>query len=142
MTDKGDPLRTYHQRMIEKQAQPVVLVDADGNLGTVQVSGSTAVQAVEVPSGAGGKSAAVDLEGRTPRCIQTPSGWTTSDVTFEGSFDGETFVPIVGVTLEAVEASQGVAIDPVLFGLWPYVKVVSTTDQSSAKTVQLISGVV
>lgn len=108
----------------------------------VQLSGSSVVTSVAVPSGANGKSDSIDMDGKTPRSIQTPSDWVTSNITFEGSHNGTDFVPIVGLTLEAVEASQGVAIDPVAFGLWPYIKVVSVTDQTEEKTVQLISQVV
>lgn len=108
----------------------------------IKMAAGIHVETVQIASGANGKTASIPTRGRTPRAVQTPAGFVTSDLTFEGSHDGTTFVPIVGLTLSAVEASQGVAIDPVLFGLWPFIKIVSVTDQTAARDVQLISQVV
>lgn len=41
MSDNANPLKTYHQRQIQDQAQPVRMYGPNGGSPTVQLSGSS-----------------------------------------------------------------------------------------------------
>ena len=84
MSDNANPLKTYHQRQIEDQAQPVRLYGENGGPATIQLSGSSqdlrgtianrpAADAVEV----GTTYWAVDRTGETNEMsVSDGSTWT------------------------------------------------------------------
>lgn len=51
MSDTANPLKTYHQRQIQDQAQPVRLYGPDGGPPSVQLSGSLLTDAEQERQG-------------------------------------------------------------------------------------------
>jgi hypothetical protein len=91
-------------------------------------------------------SGVVDLGRTILSGIVMPSGWTAASLTFAGSADNTTFVPVnyngAELTL-AVAASQGYSLDTSTFMPWRYLQIRSGTagvpvNQGAARTLTLI----
>ena len=101
---------------------------------------------VTVPTGASGTSDAVSTKGRRLVGIQLPTGWVTSNIQFDVSFDGVTYVGAVdaaaaAIALVAAVAAKYIALKPSDAAgaiIAPCIKVISVTSQGANRTVQLI----
>ena len=83
--------------------------------------------------------------------IQMPAAWTAASLTFDGSHDGTTFVPIHhgagAYTITAAQgaaASLGVSLDKEAFAPWPYVRIRSGVigtyvNQAAERTLQVLT---
>ena len=73
----------------------------------------------------------------------TPAALTGTSVTFQGSVDGVTYVPIydsAGVAITAtVSTSRWTVLDPADFAGMAYIKVVSGSAEGAARTIVLIA---
>jgi len=96
-------------------------------------------------------SGAIDTRLRQLVGLQMPAAWSTASLTFDGSFDGTTYVPIHhgagAYTINAAAgaaASLGVSLDPEAFAPWPYVKIRSGVigtyvNQGAERTIQVLT---
>ena len=79
--------------------------------------------------------------------LQMPDAWTAASLTFEGSHDGTTFVPIYhGAGEYTITAAMGAAVDcgvslaKEAFAGWPFVRIVSENTQSGAdRTIKVLT---
>jgi len=105
----------------------------------------TAKVIASIASG-GTTSQVIGLQGRTLLGIQTPAALTGTALTFEGSHDGETFVPLyddAGTPAQislTVTTSRGYSLDPSKFAAWEYIKVVSGSAEGAARQIVLLTG--
>ena len=75
-------------------------------------------------------SGTIDTTNRQIVGLQMPAAWTAASLTFDGSHDGTTFVPIyhgsgaytITAAMGAAEDS-GVSLDKEAFAPWPYVRI-------------------
>ena len=83
--------------------------------------------------------------------IQMPAAWTAASLTFDGSHDGTTFVPIHhgagAYTITAAQgaaASLGVSLAAEAFAPWPFVRIRSGVigtyvNQAAERTLQVLT---
>ena len=83
--------------------------------------------------------------------LQMPAAWTAASLTFDGSHDGTTFVPIHhgagAYTITAAQganASLGVSLAKEAFAAWPYVRIRSGVigtyvGQDAARTIKVLT---
>lgn len=76
--------------------------------------------------------------------ILMPAAWTDADLDFEVSHDGTTYRPLYLYGSDALltvpaGANRAIAVDPKDFLGFRYVKVRSTQNQASARTVTLVT---
>jgi len=102
---------------------------------------------------ANGESTSGTIDARLRQIVglQMPAAWSTASLTFDGSFDGTTFVPIHhgagAYTINAAAgaaASLGVSLDPEAFAPWPYVQIRSGVigtyvNQGAARTIKVFT---
>lgn len=86
------------------------------------------------------------LDGRTLAALVLPAQWTSSDLTFQVSLDGDTFFDLyIGATgqytVAAAQAVAGaaIALDVDVLRGWDYVIVRSATDQTADRTITLLA---
>jgi hypothetical protein len=98
-------------------------------------------------------SGIVDLDGGERQIVglQMPAAWTTASLTFDGSHDGTTFVPIHhgagAYTITAAQgaaASLGVSLAAEAFAPWAYVKIRSGVigtyvNQGAERTIKVLT---
>ena len=87
-------------------------------------------------------SSAVDTEGMIPCGIVTPGTLTGTSITFQGSIDGVTFVPIYkdGAAYSiTVAASQYVYVNPLVFLGLRYIKLVSGSAEAANRTLWVVA---
>ena len=95
----------------------------------------------------------IDTEGGRRQIVglQMPAAWTAASLTFDGSHDGTTFVPIHhGAGAYAITAAQGaaaslgVSLAKEAFAGWPYVRIRSGiigayVNQVAARTIKVLT---
>lgn len=88
-------------------------------------------------------SAAVDLGELRLAAVAVPAGWTAAGITFQASFDGQTWFDLYdsagAVTLPqaAVAAGRLVVVDPAVFFGIRYLKLRSTAPQAANRDIIL-----
>lgn len=88
-------------------------------------------------------SGAVDLMGASLLAFTTPASLTGTAITFQASVDGTTYLPLrnaAGVVSVTVTSSQYYRVDPNDFRGVRFLKLVSGTTESGAKTIGLVAG--
>lgn len=92
------------------------------------------------------KSAAVHALGGSIVAIETPAALTGTALSFEGSRDGSTYVPLYDETNTAlsvtVGTSRGYAIPPYWFKGWTFIKVVSNAAEGADRSIVLVQDAV
>ena len=93
----------------------------------------------------------IDTTNRQVVGLQMPAAWTAASLSFDGSHDGTTFVPIhhgagayVVTAAQGAAASLGVSLAKEAFAAWPYVRIRSGVigayvDQDAARTIKVFT---
>lgn len=88
-------------------------------------------------------SDAINIGGLPPVGIITPDALTSTAITFQGSFDGTTYVPVkTGVGGAAysltVTTSSGYQVDPAYFRGYRWLKLVGGSAEGGARTITVL----
>jgi len=109
------------------------------------------VQSAEIANGASTSSTILLDSAHSLVALQMPAAWSAASLTFDGSFDGTTFVPIhygagayTITSAQGAAASLGVSLAPEAFIGWPYVRIRSGVigtyvNQGAARTIKVLT---